>query len=245
MLPETIIPRPSGARGKARLDLYSAFLSEVAVGEIRSGERLSEERLAARWRVGRVPVRETFLRLEQDGFVVRRPGSGTYLRELDEREVGELYDIRIGVEPLVTREAARLATANEVDELIRLAERADILGAPPHELEAGDRAFHGKLCQISRLRHAERIVTLARQQLRCFTLFQRIAFLGRYTISKPDHRPIAAAIRLRDGERAAAQMVDHLRGARQATLHDLEEIKARLEKARLHAGSEDGRQPIT
>lgn len=225
-------------RSKSTPDLYSSFIAEAALGEIRPGERLSEERLAARWKVGRVPVRETLLRLEHDGLIVRQPNSGTYLRKLDLPEISECYDIRILIEPMVTEIVARVASDEQLEALVRLAEVADKLGDEPHQMGARDRQFHSRLCELSQLRLAPRIVNVARLHLRCSTLHQRISILGTYTISQPDHQPIAAALRVRDGEKAAALMREHLRAAKAAVLKDLERIKVQMESARLHARGE-------
>src|ERR1041385_1501439 len=132
-----------------KLHLYTSFVTDVALGDIRPGERLSEARLAARWKVGRVPVREALLRLENDGLIVRQPNSGTYLREIGSQEIGECYDIRIRIEPMVAETATRVATDEQVQEIVQLAEAADAVGDDPHEMEARDRSFHSRLCGVS------------------------------------------------------------------------------------------------
>lgn len=210
------------------LDLYRAFVSDVAKGAIRPGERLGEESLAARWKVGRVPVRETLMRLEQDGLVVRKSKSGTYVREINDEEVLEIFDIRIGIEPIIAAEAARRITDAHMPELRKLAEAADELGAPTYELESRDRAFHSFLGQLSDLRHAPRIISVSRLHLRCATISRFKALLGEYTISTPDHRPIAAAIAARDARRAAAVMTLHLRHAKQAVMTDMKRVNKHL-----------------
>ena len=222
--------------------LRASFLSDVLTGQIRPGERLSEEGLAERWDVGRVPVRETLLRLEQDGLVVRRLGSGTYLRKFDLHEIEEFYNIRIGLEPLVAATATRVATDAQLEELVALAAAADagdtldVAFLDPLEHEAADRAFHQRLAAVSMLCLAPRIIDLASIHLSCSATHHRIGILGSYTVSQPNHGPIAAALKARDPERAARVMTDHLEHAKAATLKDLRTIEARLARVRAPAG---------
>jgi len=51
-------------------------------------------------------VRELLMRLEQDGLVIRRNKIGTYVREIGDEEVLDIFDIRIGIEPIIAAAAA-------------------------------------------------------------------------------------------------------------------------------------------
>jgi len=214
------------------IDLYDTFVSELATGDIRPGDRLGEESLAARWGVGRVPVREVLLRLEQDGLVSRRPGSGTYVRDADDDEVLEIFDVRIGLEPIIAAAAARTITDEQIPELMKLAREADRLEGSGYEREARDRQFHRYLSDISGLRHATRIVHLSRLHLRCATMHQFMSILGGYTVSGPNHMPIAEAIAECDARRAGTTMARHLRAAKKAVTRDLQRIRAHRKQAR-------------
>ena len=223
------------SRSRAIPDLYAAFLTDVSIGNIRPGERLGEQSLAARWKVGRVPVRETLLRLEHDGLVVRLPNSGTFVREIDKDEVLELYDIRIGIEPKIAFEAATLATKAQAAKLTELAELADKLEDDGLERASRDRAFHAELCEVSQRRHSSRIISLARLHLRCSTIYQRVQVLGTYTVSQPDHRPIAAAVKAHEPERAQQLMLEHLEAAKAAIVKDMKEIDRMYQRAQASA----------
>lgn len=212
-------------------NLYETFFADMARGDIRPGERLGEESLASRWGVGRVPVREALLRLEQDGFVVRRPGSGTYVQQVDDREVLEIFDVRIGIEPIIAAEVARVATDEQVRELRRVAEASDILEGSGYQRESRDRAFHRMLCEISGLRHAPRIVRLSQLHMRCATVHRFMRLLGNYTICMPGHCPIVAAIEARDATLAGKVMAQHLRAARKAVATDQRRVRSLLEKS--------------
>lgn len=70
-------------RGIARYyHLYQALSSALQEGRIAPGESLpSEPELASSYGVSRTTVRQALARLEQEGRILRRRGSGTYARE--------------------------------------------------------------------------------------------------------------------------------------------------------------------
>ncbi len=113
--------------------VYGALLDEIMAGRFSSGDRLpTENQLAQRFLVSRPVVREALQRLQSDGVVIARQGSGTYVQrspsqrvaELTQRqslhEVLQVMEFRMAIEEL----AARLAARNRTDEHIREIERA-------------------------------------------------------------------------------------------------------------------------
>ncbi len=217
--------------------LYQTFITEVATGGLRPGERVGEVSLAARWKAGRVPVRETLLRLEQDGLVVRRGKSGTYVRETNDEQVLEIYDIRAAIEPLIAARAAAVVTAEQAQELSKLAAAADRHEGSGFEREARDRAFHRFLGEVSGMQQAPGIVRVLRRQMRCATVSRFLALLGEYTISYPEHAPIAQAVAARDAQQAGQLMREHLVNAKQAIVTDMQRMRAHLAAARQWATS--------
>lgn len=64
------------------------------------GERLKEEELAKMFHTSRAPVREALYLLQIDGLVERLPRRGTVVRAYTEREINELYEVRLNLEQL-------------------------------------------------------------------------------------------------------------------------------------------------
>jgi DNA-binding GntR family transcriptional regulator len=85
---------------------------DILAGRLEPGSRLIESALTARFAVSRGPVREALRRLSADGLIEHRPHRGAVVRRLTEREIRELFLIRIEIEAL----AARLAAADDAPE---------------------------------------------------------------------------------------------------------------------------------
>src|SRR5262249_54155507 len=62
-----------------------------------------------------------------------------------------------------------------------------------------------------------------------------VQVLGTYTISQPDHRPIAAAVKAHEPERAEQLMLEHLRAAKAAIVKDMTEIDRMYRRAQAAA----------
>ena len=119
----------------------------VISGELKPGERINEQQLAARFGVSRGPIREAVRGLEGAGLARSVTNRGVFVRQLSVAEVRELYDIRAALFGLAGRLMAERATPAEVEALERMladmeeaAARRDFEAYYPLNL-----AFHGMI----------------------------------------------------------------------------------------------------
>jgi DNA-binding GntR family transcriptional regulator len=78
--------------------IYEHLKAQILYGEIRPGERLTQERMAEKLEVSRMPVREAFRLLEQDGLVERLPQSGFRVTSITMESIRQIYGIRGALE---------------------------------------------------------------------------------------------------------------------------------------------------
>jgi DNA-binding GntR family transcriptional regulator len=86
-------------------------------GELRSGDRIPQDELAADLGVSRLPVREAVMELARDGLVTVAPHSGAFVAPFDADVVREHFQIVGMIQGLA---AAELATRPEPDAIDRL-----------------------------------------------------------------------------------------------------------------------------
>ena len=84
-------------------DLYTELRRRILNGEYAAGVKLSENKLAKEFRLSRMPVRESFKHLEQDGLLTMLPKSGSYVRAQSPLEVKEILEVRTFLEALAIR----------------------------------------------------------------------------------------------------------------------------------------------
>lgn len=97
--------------------LASALLNKILSGELESGERIVEMRLAKQVGVGQGTVREALIQLEHRGFVTRVAGHGTFVIRLTDAEIGSIIQVRLPLELLAVKLAKKNLTPNHVESL--------------------------------------------------------------------------------------------------------------------------------
>jgi DNA-binding GntR family transcriptional regulator len=66
-------------KSKAAVDAYKAIKDMILTGQLKPGNKLSDQELAVELGVSRTPVRHALSRLAQDGLLDNGRGKGYYL----------------------------------------------------------------------------------------------------------------------------------------------------------------------
>lgn len=164
---------PSFARRTSlREQVLDALRAAIVSGEMEPGEVYSAPALAARFGVSATPVREAMLDLAKQDMVEVVPNKGFQVVTVSDTELDQLTEIRLLLEPPAAAEAARRVTPTDVAELTRLAaavveaaDNGDLIG----HVEA-DRAFHGRLVELSGNQQLVPIVYQLRDRTRLYGL---------------------------------------------------------------------------
>lgn len=170
------------------------------------GAQILESQIAAEFEASRTPVRESFVRLQQEGLLEIVPRHGVRISALSPGDMREIYEILMSLEPTaVELLVARRPDGAELSGLVRACDDMEkALAGPQPDLVAwatADERFHmslAKLCGNKRL--AAMIMTVWDQahRARMFTLSLRPLPLK----STAEHRAVVDAILAGDGENA-------------------------------------------
>jgi DNA-binding GntR family transcriptional regulator len=98
--------QPQDAQSLSAGIVVPALREAIVSGRLGPGSRLSESQIALHYGVSRTPVREAFAQLEREGLLRTVARSGAFVRDIDARDVEEIYETREALET----QAARLAT---------------------------------------------------------------------------------------------------------------------------------------
>ncbi len=122
--------RDAASAMPTRAAVVAAQLRElIQSGELPPGERLRQIEIAERFGVSTTPVREAFVTLAREGLVRQDAHRGVVVFAPTIKELEELYDIRIALEPLATKQAAERMTEQHLAELdVLVTELADVVG---------------------------------------------------------------------------------------------------------------------
>jgi len=189
----------------------------VITGELAPGTRLVEDRLAARLGVSRNPVREALQALAAEGFVELSPRRGAVVASVTPQQAEDLFDVRVALEALAARLAARNAGPAGVARLHAVLRQAR------HATEAGDldrvaalnTDFHGAVVELGGNDYLAMLVApLSRRVQWVF----RASAEQRGLHSWSEHEGLVQAIAAGDEAHAEALAVDHVRAARASYL---------------------------
>ncbi len=101
--------------GKTKnLVVYEKLRQGIIKGTLKPGQKLVMASLAKSLGFSETPVREAIRRLESDGYVTFTPHAGAMVTRIDDRELSEVYLIRISLEALATRLAVPCISQNDI-----------------------------------------------------------------------------------------------------------------------------------
>ncbi|MGE0315232.1 MAG: GntR family transcriptional regulator [Lautropia sp.] len=178
------------------------------------GDPIDEEKLAARFKVSRTPIREALIQLEAQGMVTSIPRSGMIVAKMDLQQLLTLWELLAELEGVAARLACQRMSASDLDELVRhqassaaVAKANDVAGWQESNLR-----FHELIYRATRNPYLRQEVLHIRTRT---GYYRRHAFaaLGHIATSFEQHQRIVDAFRSRDGVAAGAAMVEHMRPA--------------------------------
>ncbi len=222
-------PDYPAARGAAGIAAY--LRRAILDGVYLYGERLpAERRLAEALSSSRSTVREALGILEQNNFIARRVGSGTFVTYAPETtgdDVAEitspleLIEVRMAVEPYMMRLAAINATAKDIDRVRDVLARLDKPGIDANSFTKWDRQFHQLLADathnplmVSIYQHVNHV----RGHAQWSEMKDKILTVERIVGYNRQHVALYQALRRRDADATARIVTEHLDDARRDLL---------------------------
>lgn len=213
-----------------RQQVYEALKQIILKGDLASGERVVETKLAQRLQVSRTPIREAIGQLKREQLIVSKPNGGFKVATLSVRDAIQLYDCRIALEQLSVEGACDKITSKQIKQLekyVLLAEKlleSQSSKSDSLKLLEIDYQFHHLIAESS---SNQWLLTLLEQ------VFDKMALLRVQTTKhnpqvleiRLEHREIYEAISLRDAALAQATIKLHLMSSKARVVKELEIIQ--------------------
>lgn len=208
--------RRAHARPTAHEYVRDTLRRAILSGEIPGGTRLVQADLAELLDVSTTPVREALRDLASEGLVRLDAHRGGVVHQPSADEIAEIYEIRRVLEPEAIRMAAKHISDEELDLVEAINER---MRAATESLEFVDlnREFH---LTIYRAAGSNRLVGILESLLDASVMYVSASVQHEpnlRTLAVEDHARIIAALRDHDAERAADEIIKHMRGVPQSS----------------------------
>jgi DNA-binding GntR family transcriptional regulator len=189
--------------------------SAILTGKLKPGDKLTEQDLAAEYRVSRTPVREAIRQLEVERLLSRTPFVGVTVTQLRPSEIIELLDIREVLEGLVARLAAKDLHADERTRLRKTFARMSASAKSGNVVQYLDEAlaFRRILVECSRSETLIHYVLGIENRLRL--MGNRTALIpGRMQAAILEHKKLLQAIEAGESQQAEQlnrERIQHIR----------------------------------
>lgn len=198
--------------------------------ELEPGQAIDEKELCRVFDISRTPMREALKVLHSEGLVELVPRRGCFVKDLNLKEMRELFPVMAVLEGLCAREALQRAQAADLERLESLhAELEDFAAAGDiNSYYEVNFILHQAIQELSGNRWLQRVTTDLRKILRLARHIQ-LTVEGRLEQSLNEHRQIMDAFRRGDVEAVEQSMKSHLEAQLEALEH--QEEKSQQKKA--------------
>lgn len=184
------------------------------------GHKLNVQQLRDELGVSQTPIKDALFRLAGEGLVDISSRRGTYVKEVNERDLSEIYDIRMIIETGAAEFVAKQITDEQLDELEGLYKETLIREADGDYRIFMERAkeFHSA---IIRFMNNNRLLDLY-EQLNAHMQIVRFRFREQAMERRPwtnrEHQQILMALKERDPVKAKKAIEYHLQTTKTALL---------------------------
>ena len=189
---------------------YELIRKKITTLELGPGVAINEQRLAEDLDMGLVPVREALKLLAHDDLVIITPRHGLYVADVDVPDLERISEMRLSLESLSARLAARRATPDDLVVLDALSqEQSGIPTENSQRLFDFDHRFHQAIARAAHNKY------LARTLDHLFGLSQRLWYLALPHIeflpgAVEKHLELVESIKAGDADRAEQIMSSHV-----------------------------------
>ncbi len=121
-----LFEKPSLPTAKSTADLIAEQLrTAILKGELKIGQQLKQDQIAAELNVSKIPVREALAQLRKEGLVDIRPNRGAIVSSLTFEEIEEIFEMRLALETVALKKAIPKMTAIDLADAERILHSLD------------------------------------------------------------------------------------------------------------------------
>lgn len=209
------------AKKVLHLQVFNYLESAILDGHYKTNDILNEVQIAKELEVSRTPVREAIMQLESIGLVSSADGKGFAVSGISEKDLDDIYTIRIKIEGLAAKLSAKNITPDECSALEKIVDLQEffLMKNKTDELWKLDTDFHKIIYESSRSKTLRFMLSTLHNYAKhardiSFSRKERAA------TSIEEHRKILSAIQKGDGKTAELEMVNHIKNARENVLKE-------------------------
>ena len=207
--------RYSVKMGFTKKEAYEDIRYRIITQKLAPGELLKDKDLMDHYGIGRTPLRDIIMELQNEGLINRVPRAGTWVSPMDFDFLKQITEIRIGLESIAGELAAERIKPEQLEQLTHILERVDELEAEDtlansEELIKCESQFHRVLYSAT---GNEKLEALLRNYQGIGARFWHYIAYNREELFRQfeSQREMLQAIRNKDKSRCRKIMEEHIR----------------------------------
>lgn len=189
--------------------VYQRIKEMILSNQIKPGEKLLQEKIAADLGVSRTPLHKAFQMLENEYLVESIPRRGIFVKKIDFKQIKDAFECREAIEGIAARRVANQIQAKDLKALKRIFDpflsNRDSIDKDAYG--KADREFHNMILQLSGNEILIKMDVTSNVLVRTYT--QGLVRDPSETLD--EHIGIIQAIELGDGDMAEKRIREHSR----------------------------------
>ncbi len=190
---------------------YEILKEAIYRGDIKPGARLRENVLVDMLGASKTPIKFALCKLEQDGLVKRIPRRGTYVIELTDEMIRELFLLTEALEGLAARLAATKISEKKIKHLGQILKKMKTIteNSDDKEFVNLDEKFHEIILQASKHHRLGQILENLWSIIKMYKIRSSM-IAGSLTRAYNEHVMIFQGLSNRDPKEAERSMRNHI-----------------------------------
>jgi DNA-binding GntR family transcriptional regulator len=198
-------------------EIYDALHRHIIAGKYTPGDWLRQDDIASQMGVSMTPVREALDLLVASGLAERVPYRGVRVREMSARDIVEAYGLRLILEAMIAKEAAKNITPAQVKNLEKILadmQAHQTLSEMSHIREMS-REFHSQIADAANNDLLVKLYAVVANAFPDWLLYEAIFRKPELLASSmsdmhKEHAAILDALRRKDVDKAIKKSIEHL-----------------------------------
>ncbi len=198
-------------------EIFEALHRHIITGKYTPGDWLRQDDIASQMGVSMTPVREALDLLVASGLAERVPYRGVRVREMSEKDIVEAYGLRLILEAMIAKEAAKNITPEQIKNLERMLvdmQARQTLNEMSH-IRQMSREFHAQVAEASDNQLLVKLYAVVSNAFPDWLLYEAIFRKPELLASSMDdmhkeHTTIVVALKKKDVDKAVKRSIEHL-----------------------------------
>jgi len=191
--------------------IYLEIRDEITLGNLKPGERLTEDKLSKQFKASKTPIREALRQLESESLIVFERNRGITVSKLSIKQVKEIYGLRSLLEGYAARLFCERATEKDLAYLRDLHKSLERVNKA-HSIKEWvhyNNLFHAYIIERTSNDNLNSVVDTLKRRV------YRLSYIGATIPGKLDeylktHEKLIEACEKKDGDMAEKYMKRHI-----------------------------------